>query len=78
MGGKHLWGPAGGTAPAVDERTDAVRIAEREDTETGDQDGHGIGAAAAPVHGLHRLEHLLGRELEVREVSGIGMTTSMS
>ena len=54
-------------ARAEDERTDAERVAEREQAVAGDQGDRGVRALDALVHARDRLEDLLGVELDARD-----------
>ena len=62
--GEHVLRALIGLTAAVHQRTDAVRIAEREDAEADDQDRDRVGAARAPVYRRHRAEDMIGRELQ--------------
>ena len=64
FGSEHMLGAEIGLALAIDQRADAMRVAERQDAVTGDQDRHGIGALDPAVHGGNGAEDMLRRELE--------------
>ena len=53
-------------ACAEDQRTNTVRVAERDNAEADNQCHHGIAARAALVDGLNGAEHLLRRQLALR------------
>ena len=61
----QVLGAAHRLVDADDERTDAERIAERDEPAAGDQRDDGVRAAAAPVHAGHRREDGVGVELRV-------------
>ena len=56
-----------GLARAEDQRTDAERVAEREQAVAGDERDRGVRALDALVHARDRLEDLLGVELDARD-----------
>ncbi len=63
--GDHVAGAAGRDAPAVDQRADAIGVAEAHDAIAGDHGHHGIGAPAAAVHPRHGSENILGLDADL-------------
>ena len=56
LGGNQIFGTLGRLAGAIDQRADAIRVAESEQTVTSDDGHHGIGTTAAAMHTGHCLK----------------------